>query len=209
MVSGVVGNNTHRKLDANEFRGFAISDKLAPLIFINRTDAIAAQIFTFAHELAHIWLNNSGLSNASPISTHSHKNEKWCNYVAAELLVPLADLKKNYDTKENLQNAIERLVKLYKVSSLVIIRRIYDAGGLTYNELNQVYKNELEKPLRIPAKKGGGNFYRVQTRRVGQRFSKAIVAKTLAGQNSFTETFRLLGIRNVETLRAFARELGA
>ena len=208
MVSGVVGNNTHRKLDANEFSGFAISDKLAPLVFVNRTDVIAAQIFTLAHELAHIWLNDTGLSNASPISIHSHKNEKWCNQVAAELLVPLADMKENYDTNENLQKAIERLVNLYKVSSLVVIRRIFDADGLTYDEFSQAYKNELEKPLRIPAKRGGGNFYRIQIRRVGLRFSEAIVAKTLAGQNSFTETFRLLGIRNVETLRAFARELG-
>ncbi len=205
MVSGVVGNDTHRKLDANEFRGFAMSDKLAPLIFINRTDVMAAQIFTFAHELAHIWLNDSGLSNASLISTHSHKSEKWCNHVAAELLVPLADLKENYDTQGNLQKAIEHLVKLYKVSSLVIIRRIYDAGGLTYNEFNQVYKTELEKQPHMPAKKGGGNFYHVQTRRLGKRFSKAIVAKTLAGQNSFKETFRLLGIRDVvESLREFA-----
>src|SRR5699024_3916533 len=93
MRNGVVGNNTHRPLSVQQFRGFAISDPVVPLIFINGKDAKAAQIFTFAHELAHIWLGSTGISNVligeTDYGVHSALERK-CNKIAAEFLVPEA-----------------------------------------------------------------------------------------------------------------------
>ena len=208
MVNGVVGNNTRRKLDPEEFRGFALADDLAPLIFINGADSKAAQVFTLAHELAHIWLGESALSDVEPASVPSHQVEMWCNRLAAEFLVPEAALRVAYREGEGLPSQLSRLARHFKVSSLVVLRRIFDIGAIDRGEFDLAYRQELD---RIPsvATAGGGNFHPTLRTRVGQRFGRALVASTLGGRTSFSESFRLLGIKKTATLREFAASLQA
>jgi Zn-dependent peptidase ImmA (M78 family)/transcriptional regulator with XRE-family HTH domain len=207
MVNGVVGCNTHRKLDPEEFRGFALADDLAPLVFVNGADTKAAQMFTLAHELAHIWLGRSALSDAAPVTAPSHEVEIWCNRVAAELLVPLAALRNEYQRDTELWAEVRRLARCFKVSTLVILRRIYDAGGLTRDELWAAYRQELER-LRKVAKGGGGNFYLTQAHRVGKRFSRALVTRTLEGQTLYRDALYLLGFSKISTFQELGRNVG-
>ena len=207
MVTGVVGNNNYRKLDPDEFRGFALADGLAPLVFINGADTKAAQMFTLAHELAHLWLGQSALSDVSPVSVPTNEVELWCNRVAAELLVPLAVLRLEYQAGEDLRGALDRLARRFKVSTLVVLRRIYDAGGLTQSELWRAYAQELERLRAIP-RASGGDFYLTQAARVGKRFALALVSSTLEGQTLHRDAFHLLGFSKLATFRELAHSLG-
>lgn len=206
MVSGIVGGNTQRPLDPEEFRGFALADQRAPLVFINGKDTKAAQMFTLAHELAHIWLGETALSDVEPVTMPSNKVEQWCNRIAAELLVPLSALHEVYDSGVSLRETLDRLARWFKVSTLVILRRLHDAGNLTRDELWQAYEDELDR-LKVMTKGSGGNFYLTLPVRVSKRFARALVISTLEGQTLHRDAFRLLGIRKPATFRELAYQL--
>jgi len=165
-------------------------------------------MFTLAHELAHVWLGASAISDAQAADLPEQEIERWCNEVAAELLVPLAALTGEYRRGAELHGEVVRLAKRYKVSTLVILRRIHDAGGLTREQLWKEYRAELAKLKEIVASRGGGNFYRTQVARISRRFAEAIVASTWEGRSTFTEAFRLLGCKKMETFREFGTHLG-
>ncbi len=207
MCSGVVLNNNHRPLDPEEFRGFAMADDLAPLVFINGADTKAAQMFTLAHELAHIWIGRSAVSDTQAQSLPENHVERWCNQVAAELLVPLAMLRDEYREGEDLRLETERLARRFKVSTLVVLRRIHDAGGLTREELWRAYQEELER-LRNLRKGSGGNFYLTQAARVSRRFARALVVSTLEGQTLHRDALRMLGFSKLETFHELGRSVG-
>jgi Zn-dependent peptidase ImmA (M78 family) len=206
MCSGVVGSNNRRKLDTEEFRGFALADDYAPLVFINGADTKAGQMFTLAHELAHVWLGESALSDVTPASTPTQQVEVWCNRVAAEFLVPLELLKQELPRREALAE-MPRLARRFKVSTLVILRRILDAKRVDRDAFQRAYDDELAR-LRALAKGRGGDFYLTLGARASKRFARALVVSTLEGQSSFTEAFRLLGLRKMETFRDLGQSLG-
>jgi Zn-dependent peptidase ImmA (M78 family)/transcriptional regulator with XRE-family HTH domain len=206
MASAVVGSNNRRKLDPVEFRGFALSDPLAPLVFINGADTKAAQMFTLAHELAHLWLGRSALSDVDPKTVPKNEVERWCNTVAAELLVPLRVLHDSLKAREELRQTLDRLARQFKVSTLVILRRLHDAGRLSREQFWKEYEAELSRLREIP-RPSGGSFYLTTAARVGRRFARAVLIATLEGRASFTEASRLLGFRKMDTFQKLARSL--
>ncbi len=208
MVSGVVMSNNHRRLDPDEFRGFALSDALAPLVFVNGADTKAAQMFTLAHELAHLWLGASALSDTGARPAHGSRSEEvWCNAAAAEFLVPLDALKGKLQPGEHVPAAMSRLARAFKVSTLVILRRLLDAGWIERDAFEEHWLKERER-LRRYTQGEGGNFHRTTITRVSRRFAQALVVSTLEGQTLYRDAFRMLGISKMETFRSIGREAG-
>ena len=207
MCNGVVFNNTRRKLKPEEFRGFALVDDFAPLVFINGADSKSAQMFTLAHELAHLWLGQSALSSADISGREKQSIERWCNQVAAELLVPMAQFK-NALRDEPLDDALRRLAKQYKVSTLVILRRMRDCQYLSQPEYHRAYEEELERLLPLSSDSSGGNFYASQPYKLSKRFAQALVASTLEGHTLYRDAMRLMGVKKTSTFDEIGRSLG-
>jgi Zn-dependent peptidase ImmA (M78 family) len=210
MVSGVVGSNNTRKLDTEEFRGFALSDTLAPLVFVNGSDTKSAQMFTLAHELAHLWLGQSALSDATAAKVSQHEVEQWCNRVAAEVLIPLDAFTQDYGPAQPVDQEMQRLARAFKVSTLVVLRRMYDAGGLARERFWELYHAEVVRLVKIMKSKagGGGDYYRTTTSRVSHRFTRAIVTSALEGRSTFTEALRLLGCKKMSTFAELGQHVG-
>jgi Zn-dependent peptidase ImmA (M78 family) len=210
MVSGVVMSNNRRHLDPEEFRGFAFADPLAPVLFVNGADTKAAQMFTLAHELAHLWLGTSALSNlgAAP-KRGSRREEVWCNAVAAEFLVPLAALRTELHSAEPIDEALARLARIFKVSTLVILRRLLDAGWLDRTAFDSTWAQEIARLRALAVRgSGGGDFYRTTLSRVSRRFARALVVSTLEGQTLYRDAFRMLGVTKTQTFNNIGREVG-
>jgi Zn-dependent peptidase ImmA (M78 family) len=208
MCSGVVANNNHRRLDPQEFRGFALADALAPVIFVNGADTKSAQMFTLAHELAHLWLGQSALSDADVAVTSAVATERWCNAVAAELLLPMDALRTVLRRDEPIDAAKTRFARHFKVSTLVVLRRLFDAGQMSQERYWELYRQELDRLLALQRKGDGGNFYLSQAARVSKRFARALMVSTLEGVTLYRDAMRMVGVSRVETFHELGRSLG-
>ena len=132
--------------------------------------------------------------------------ERWCNQVAAELLVPLEVFRAEHDRRAELREELDRLARRFKVSTLVILRRMHDAGTLRGDAYWDAYNAEVQRLRSLPGG-SGGDFYLTLGARVSKRFARAVVVSTLEGRSSFTEAFRLLGFRKMATFRRLADSL--
>lgn len=207
MISGIVGSNTHRRLDPAEFRGFALADEYAPLVFVNGADSKAAQVFTLAHELAHLWLGSTALSDVDLLSTRDE--ERWCNQVAAELLVPMSEFEQAFDPLAGVREQLQRLAERFRVSTQVILGRMREAGVMTWDEFTAELALERRRVSEIASGSGsGGDFYNTKSVHVGKRFARALIASTAEGRTPYTEAFRLLGVSKTSTFDTLGERLG-
>lgn len=164
-------------------------------------------MFTLAHELAHVWLGQTALSDTTVASRRQNATETWCNRVAAEMLAPIDVVRAELRTGELLATTVQRLGRRFKVSSLVVLQRLRDAQHLTGLDFDHAYREELERLANLPKRDGGGDFYVNTTARYSKRFTRALVESTLEGRTLYRDALRMLGISKTDTLHELGRNL--
>jgi hypothetical protein len=197
VFTSMVGNDTHRLLDREEFRGFTLADDVAPLIVVNTNeDSLGGQFFTFFHEVSHVVLRSTGISDEDP------------------RVVPAVDLRSQFTASVDLTPELQRLSDRYLCSTLVILLKLRKLGLVAAQGFDAIYRTEAERVQevftlrRAQAAGGGGDFYANQPFKISERLSRAVLADIREGGTSYTDAFRILGLRTTEQLRTYADRLG-
>jgi Zn-dependent peptidase ImmA (M78 family) len=192
-----------------EFRGFALSDPYAPLVFVNGADAKSAQMFSLAHELAHLWLGETGegLSGFAGLQPEGDAVERFCDQAAAEFLVPAAEMRAAWPQVAHSDTPFEKLAGRFKVSPVVIGRRALDLRLVDREEFFSFYRHYTQQEHRRKQAGAGGDFYNNQNTRVGRLFGLQVIRAAKEGRIGFKEAYELSGL-NGGAFQEYARKLG-
>lgn len=214
MQSSVVNSNNNRTLDTEEFRGFVISDSIAPAIFINGSDSKAARIFTLIHEIVHLWFNTSGISNIDfriDNMNFYNKYEKKCNEIAAEILVPKDCIIEKWNRNISVRKNSETLCKYFKVSSVVIARRAFELNIIKNNDFFDYYYELVDiwkiQKLKQKESKGGPSYYQNIATKNGNNFVYDIIQNVYSQNILMRDGARLLGLKPA-TLAKYSNIMG-
>lgn len=209
MRNSLVGNNTSRPLNPQEFRGFAIADAHAPVIFINTADVTQAWTFTLLHEFLHLLLGEFGVSDLS----HNNDNqiEKFCNQVAAEFLVPSAEITKLWQSDlDNWKANLPELSAHFHVSQWVISRRALELAFINEDQYWAHYRKvvaKFKKGKDEQRQKGGGPpFARLINTRYSKNLAMAVASEALSGRMLLRDASHLIGIQPSK-LKSFAKAI--
>jgi len=208
-MSGIVGNHTRRKLNPREFRGFVLIDDYAPLVFLNSVDWKSAQMFTLAHEVAHVWHAQSAAFDLRDLQPASDRVEQACNRIAAEFLVPEGEMRQNWPAFRRSDEPFQAVAAHFKVSAIVGARRALDLDLISRDQFFEFLKAYEVDERRHAAKKpsSGGNFFNNQNARLGRRFANAVVRAAHEGRLLYRDAYDLTGLHGA-TFEKFSGRLG-
>ncbi len=216
VATSMVENNTHRLLNADEFRGFTLIDDIAPLVFVNTGQTLNGQLFTLIHECAHVWHGSAGLGNEDAGSSPRSTTERWCNAVASEVLVPRDELEARHRrlVDVGLTDALDQLAAQFRCGTLVVLHALHRTGVRAIDDFAAAYDAEVTRlrELRDISQKRdrpGGDHYHNQPYRVGERLSRALIADALEGHTTIDEAMALMSMRSLSSFDEYSRRLGA
>lgn len=214
LLLGNLGSH-HTNIPVEIFRGFALADHIAPLIVINDQDARAAWSFTAMHELAHLWLGDTGISGTNT----DNQVEQYCNDVAGEFLLPTEEVRTLAPVLTRrvatVAGEIATFAEARRVSRAMVAYKLLRAGmvGKTvWEHLDQHFKSQWlhfkeHEAEKNKAMEGGPNYYVVRRHRVGSALLGLVRRSLDDGTITYTKAGRVLGVkpRNVEPLLSVMR----
>ncbi len=207
VVNKHVGNDANRRLRAEEFGGFALTDRYAPLVFVNGADVKSGQMFNLAHELAHVWLGEEGLSGFENLLLGGTKVEDWCSRAAAEFLVPSGDLIDRWEQAKRTQCPIAVLAESLKASPVIVARRAMDLDLVTRESFLEFCRNQISKERQSSPANTEGDFCNDQDARVGKLFATRVMRAALEGRIGFKAAYDLTDLGGRD-FRDYAARLG-
>lgn len=195
MLNGIVGNNTHRPLDPQEFRAFALIDEHAPLIFINRADSRHGQIFSLAHEIVHLWLGKEEIYNDEYWHTSNAPVEVLCDAAAAELIMPQQEFIHKWERTDGdtTNTALDTVAQTFPVSSVVVARRALECHLISQDAYDRIASESTQQWENRDSSSSGGNYYLTKQSRLDRRFVEHLAASLSEGRTSYTDAYRLTG----------------
>lgn len=210
LLIGDLGSH-HTEIGLEAFRGFALADDVAPFIVINDRDSKAAWSFTLIHELTHIWLGQTGISNLYA----DRAVEKFCNAVAGELLLPKVELVALAGIEHldfpGMKQQIVDFAQARNLSSSMVAYSLFQSDVInhaTWVRLSEAFKQLWIDGKELQRKKarerdGGPNYYVVRKHRVGKNMIDLVQRMVQSGSLSTTKAGMVLGVKTKNVQKLF------
>lgn len=196
MQNGIVGGNTHRKLEMKEFRGFMLYDEFAPLIFINTNDSQAGKIFTLIHEYIHMLFEKDDIFIDKDLKIDNDLDLEYrINKITAEFLMPKSHIRSEWNSNENSLSQIENLSILFNVSKIALAIRLETLGMINRSLINKVKEITNEDLRNKKNQSSGGNYWTTYKSRYSNSFIESVIYGAEAGDISYSYAFNLLNVK--------------
>jgi Zn-dependent peptidase ImmA (M78 family) len=200
ISTSILGNSTKRQIEVDECRGFVLVNDYVPFLFVNSKDSKSARMFTIAHELAHIWIGESAAFDLRRMAPANNETEKLCDKIAAEFLVPANSLE-NYWKEEK---GYENLARIFKVSQIVIARRLLDLGHIDKRTFFEFYDEYMRREYTQQSEHIVDPYF-VYRNRIGRILTKYIAYAVKEGSLLYRDAYRLTGLPG-DTFNEFIRK---
>jgi len=197
LLMGNLGSH-HTDIDVRFFRGFALADKVAPLVIINEKDSRTAWSFTLLHELVHVLLGETGISGYNG----SAEIEKFCDAVAARYLLDRSELNqidlRDRPNARTLSERISTFSSSRNLSRKMVAYNLLEANLITdavYQQLSAIFDAERVRLKEEDEKEGGPNYYVVRRHRLGSSLISFVDRMISAGALSTPKAGMVLGVK--------------